>query len=421
MTSVSSPHPASPAGPLWRILFLPFAAGYFVSYFFRTANAVIGLPLAEELQLSAGDLGLLTSTYFLTFAFAQIPLGMLLDRYGSRRVEAGLLLLAALGALVFASGHGIAQLAAGRALIGLGVSACLMASYKAFASWYPPEQQASMSGWIMAAGGLGAVAATAPLEMALHLTGWRQLFIGLAVATVLVALWIFRQVPDAPGGHAPEPLRVQWQGVCEVFASRHFWRYAPIGLVQIGGLQAIHGLWAASWLKNVNGFDRATAADHLATMSIAMLFAYVGIGMLATRLLRRGVSPTLLLGGGIGVSMTVLLLIALDVLPHQPLFTHLLWGAYGTFITFGTLAYSQCAQGFPLRLAGRANTAFNLLVFIGAFCLQWGVGALFDLLARLDISVFAAHRAVFVAIVLAQYAALAWFLWGGRKAGQTPA
>ena len=143
---------------LWIRLFLPFAAGYFLSYLFRTANAVIGPVLAQELSLGDNALGLLTSTYFLAFGAAQLPLGMLLDRFGPRRVEAGLLVLAATGATVFSMSTTLSGLAIGRALIGLGVSACLMASFKAFAQWFPANRQASLTGWIMASGGLGALA-----------------------------------------------------------------------------------------------------------------------------------------------------------------------------------------------------------------------------------------------------------------------
>ena len=166
---------------LWIRLFLPFAAGYFLSYLFRTVNAVIGPVLARELALPDNALGLLTSTYFLAFGAAQLPLGILLDRYGPRRVEAGLLLLAASGAAVFALSDTLAGLATGRALIGLGVAACLMASFKAFSMWFPPERQASLTGWIMASGGLGALAASKPLELALGFASWREIALGQAV------------------------------------------------------------------------------------------------------------------------------------------------------------------------------------------------------------------------------------------------
>ena len=154
-------------------VFLPFAAGYFLSYLYRTINAVLSPRLAADLHLNASDLGLLTSVYFLTFAAFQLPLGLLLDRFGPRRVEATLLLFAAAGAGLFALGADHTDLMIGRGLIGLGVSACLMASFKAFVLWFPIARLPAINGWMMAAGGLGALAATAPVELALTLTDWR--------------------------------------------------------------------------------------------------------------------------------------------------------------------------------------------------------------------------------------------------------
>lgn len=134
-------------------IFVPFALGYFLSYLFRVVNAVIAPELSAELGLGASDLGLLTSAYFLAFAAFQLPLGILLDRYGPRRTEAVLLLFAAAGALIFARAEETAGLIAGRALIGFGVSACLMAAFKAFVQWFPAERLAAVNGLQLAEGG----------------------------------------------------------------------------------------------------------------------------------------------------------------------------------------------------------------------------------------------------------------------------
>ncbi|MBL8395858.1 MAG: MFS transporter [Candidatus Accumulibacter sp.] len=396
---------------LWIRLFLPFAGAYFLSYLYRTANAVIGPVLARELELGAADLGLLTSAYFLFFAAAQLPLGMLLDRFGARRVESGLLLLAAAGAAIFALGESITWLAIGRGLVGLGVSACLMAAFKAFSLWFAVERQASLTGWIMTAGGLGALVASAPLEAALQVFGWREIFFALAGLTLSVAIWLFYGVPERRGAAIqPEPLRAQWTGVAEVFRSAHFWRFAPLGLTLIGGFMAVQSLWSISWLMQVNGYNRATAADHMAAMSGAMLLAYLLIGLLATGLARRGIKPVLLLGAGSGLSLLTLALIASQAVAD----TYLLWLAYGSLSSFGTLAYSQAAAGFPVALSGRANTAFNLMVFIGAFAVQWGLGLLIDVLQAHGQSVALAHRSAFLALLAAQVVSYAWFWIAGR-------
>jgi MFS family permease len=166
---------------LWLRVFLPFAAGYYFSYFVRNVNAVIAPELTRELGVSAADLGLLTSAYLLAFGAVQLPLGLALDRWGPRRVETGLLLIAAAGCGLFALGGTLPQLAVARGLIGLGVSACLMASFKAFGQWFGVERQASLNAAIMAAGGLGALTASTPLSPGrFPQFGWRAVFIALA-------------------------------------------------------------------------------------------------------------------------------------------------------------------------------------------------------------------------------------------------
>ena len=397
---------------LWIRLFLPFAGAYFLSYHFRTANAVIGPVLSNELSLGPADLGLLTSTYFLAFGAAQLPLGVLLDRFGARRVEAALLLIAAAGAAVFASGHSIGVLAIGRGMIGLGVSACLMASFKSFSQWFSLEKQASLTGWMMTSGTLGALAASTPLNAALQLVGWRLIFFGLSGLTLAVAAWLFLSVPDKTGSAHPEPLAAQWSGIKKILSSRHFWRFAPIGLTQIGGFMAVQSLWSSAWMIHVNGFSRSLAADHLAAMSAAMVLAYVLIGLLATGLARRGIGSMHLLNAGMVMSLLTLLLIITQASEQH----YWLWIAYGVFSSFSTLAYSLTSAGFPVALSGRANTSFNLMVFFGAFGLQWGMGVVIDLLQMSGLSVAVAHRDTFLLLFVVQAIAYFWLLISGRWA-----
>ena len=397
---------------LWFRLFLPFAGAYFLSYLYRTANAVIGPVLSDELSLGAADLGLLTSAYFLAFGAAQLPLGVLLDRFGPRRVEAALLLIAAAGAAIFAFGHGIGMLAFGRGMIGLGVSACLMAAFKSFSQWFPLERQASLTGWIMTSGTLGALAASAPLNAALNVATWRDIFFVLSGLTVAVSAWLYFSVPDKPGSQQPETLSVQLAGVRQVLVSRHFWRFAPLGFAQIGGFMAVQSLWSSAWLMHVNGYTRSIAADHLAAMSMAMVVAYILIGLLATGLARRGIAPIYLLGGGMLMALLALLLIITQAIDQH----YVLWMAFGVFSSFGTLGYSQMSAGFPVALSGRANSTLNLMVFLGAFGLQWGMGVLIEMLQASGHSIEIAHRNAFAVLFVLQAIAV-WILLSGRREG----
>ncbi len=391
---------------LWIRLFLPFAAGYFLSYLYRTANAVIGPVLAQELQLGDNALGLLTSTYFLAFGAAQLPLGMLLDRFGPRRVEAGLLVLAAAGAAVFSLSDTLGGLATGRALIGLGVSACLMASFKAFAQWFPPERQASLTGWIMASGGLGALAASKPLELALGFASWREIAFGLAVMTLLVAaaLWMF--VPDKSSDAKGDGFAAQLAGVKAIFSSRHFWRYAPMGFWFTGGFMAVQGLWATRWMSVQEGLDAAAIASRLTWMSGAMLGGFLFMGFFATALVRRGISLDRIYRSSMILAITLLATIAL--LPS--LAGNLLWPILAACFSLSNVSYALVSQAFPANLSGRANTALNLLVFAGAFGLQWGIGILVDSLQASGWSGDAAFRAAFLTLLGGQLLSLGWLL-----------
>ena len=204
---------------LWLRIFLPYAAGYFLSYLLRNANAVIAPELTRELGVSSASLGLLTSAYLLAFGAFQLPLGILLDRYGPRRVEGALLVVAAAGSALFALGNTLPELALARAAIGLGVSACLMASFKVLSIWFPAERQPSMNAAVMVAGGLGALSATTPLAALLPALGWRGVFFALAALTLAAAVGIFltpekasarvgrdlRAADRGAGGHRPEP------------------------------------------------------------------------------------------------------------------------------------------------------------------------------------------------------------------------
>lgn len=390
-------------------LFLPFAAGYFLSYLYRTVNAVIGPILAGELALPDNALGLLTSTYFLAFGAAQLPLGILLDRFGPRRVEAGLLLIAGAGAAVFALAGNLGGLAIGRGLIGLGVAACLMGTFKAFSLWFPPERHASLTGWVMASGGLGALAATKPLELALGFTGWREIVIALAVITVLAAALIWKQIPDPAQNAAGADLRTQLAGVRQIFASSHFWRYAPMGLFMTGGFMAVQGLWASRWMSVTEGLERAEVASRLTWMGVAMLAGFLFMGFFATALVKRGITLDRLYRVSMGLAIATF-----GALTFWPAFGAYGWPTLAFCFSLSNVAYSLVAQAFPTTLSGRANTAFNLLVFAGAFGLQWGVGIQVDALQAGGETVAEAYRTTFLSLLGGQGLAYLWLLFGRR-------
>ncbi|MDK9707460.1 MAG: MFS transporter [Desulforhopalus sp.] len=364
-------HPAT----LLRV-FLPFAAGYFLSYLYRVVNAVIAPDLIADTGIGPSALGMLTAVYFITFASFQLPLGVLLDRYGPRRVEAALLLIAALGALIFSSATQLFGLVLGRACIGLGVSACLMAAFKAYTLWFEKAKWPLINGLQMAAGGLGALAATSPVEAALKITDWRGVFMGLAILTLAAAGAVFLIVPEKPGlNEKKENLNNQILGIKEIFTSRMFWRTAPLTTASQAAFMAIQGLWAGPWLTHIGKLSRAEVADTLFWVAAAMVAGFIILGTLAERLSRRGIGVAIT--AVVGMSLFMLVQVLLMVQPTGWLFP--LWLAFGFLGTSGVVAYSALSQDFPVHLSGRVTTALNLLVFVAAFVAQWAVGAIIGL------------------------------------------
>jgi len=393
-------------------VFVPFACGYYLSYLYRTVNAVISPDLVRDLGVDANQLGLLTSAYFLAFASFQIPLGVLLDRIGPRRINAGLLAIAGLGALVFAQSDAFAGLVLGRAMIGFGVSAALMASMKAFTLWFPLSRFASLNGYLMAIGGLGALSASAPVEMALHHTDWRGVFEVLAGCTFLVAGGIMLVVPERVAVAGGPGIAEMLQGVARVYRDGAFWRVAVVSVTLLASFLAIQGLWVAPWLRDVAGHSRDVVANYLLLMAIAMTAGYAFFGWAADRFESAGwgaprlfVIGTLVNAGGLGLVAAGVSTGALAI-----------WLAINFSSPASALAYAILSRRFPADLAGRVTTALNFLVFVGAFATQWGLGAVISLWPAQDGQYpLAAYRAAFGASLAFEVAAIAWFILGRRR------
>ncbi len=369
----SAPVPAQPPPERLGLLAAvigPFACGYFLSYLLRNVNAVISPDLVRIFRLDASDLGLLTSVYFLTFALFQPLLGVLLDRYGPRRVEGVLLMVAAAGSLLFAWSGGALLLILGRALIGLGVSACLMAGLQANALWFARHRLAGLNGWVLAAGGVGALFSTTPVEWALRWVDWRVLFTLFAAAFAATSALIFALVPERRAPATGASLAGQFKGFRQVARSREFWRIAPLGMLSQSAFMALQGLWAAGWMHDVALQDRGAIAYHLLLAAAGMVAGHLTMGNLASRLGRAGIAPSYVVGVGVGGAILVHAALVFGYTGMQPL----LWLLFGFTGTAGTVNFAILTHAFPVSMAGRATTALNLLIFVASFLVQWGVG-----------------------------------------------
>ena len=374
-----APAVAPAAAPVDRLLlarlFVPFALGYFLSYFFRTINAVIAPQLTAEFHLTAASIGLLTSTYFLAFAGMQIPIGLMVDRFGPRRVQAALLLLAALGALGFAYGQTLTHLTIARGLIGAGVAGSLMVSFSAFVLWLPPERVPLASGFLMAFGGLGAFAAGAPTEHFVAGGGaWRDLFVGLAAGSVAVASLVYFTVPD----HARRgtgTLRELLSGLGRIYSDRVFWQVAPLSITGLGAAFALQGLWAGPWLMQVAHKNSHEVGIHLSVMALALIAGSIACGPIASLAARCGLGLLQAV-----VVLSLVFIIALGGLVWQLTDISLLLWATTSFLSNPmSMTYLALSQRFDPGMAARVSTGINALVLVGSFLIQWLVGRIIAL------------------------------------------
>lgn len=347
-------------------VFLPFVAGYYLSYLFRTINGLIAAPLTSDLGLGAGDLGLLTSVYFLTFAAAQIPIGVLLDRYGPRRIQSALLVAAAAGAALFAASDDFFLLLAARALMGLGVAAALTAGLKALVLWFPNDRVPLLNGLMIMLGALGAVTATSTADLLLASIGWRGLFALFAAATAGCAALIYLVVPEA----AKIATSAANAGLKKVYTDPRFWRLAPLSATSVGTAWALHGLWAAQWLTDVESLSRTALVWHLFVMAVAVSLGALLWGVAADRLRRRGIGPQVLLGFVATVSIAAQFALIL----RWPLPSYFLWAIVAAVGAATVLSYAILAEHFPKELAGRANGLLNFFHIGAAFVVQSTTG-----------------------------------------------
>lgn len=389
-------------------VFVLFSCGYFVSYVYRGVNIGFAPFMSHDLGLSSADLGLLTSLYFLGFAGAQLPAGVLLDRFGPRRVAALVLLVAAGGAALFGLAHGVGMLMLGRLLIGVGVSVCLGSAFKALALWFPVARLPLLNGLVMAVGGLGGVMVGTPLSWLLGQTDWRSVSFGLAAMTVVMSVLLWFGAPEKEGSHAKGGLAEALQGVGQVLGSRMFWKVTSLSGISQGVFYAMQSLWMAPYMRDVEGLPAAQAASLVSIVGLAMMAGSVGFGAFARTLERRGISLFAFSGVGMVLFVAVqgLLMAGVSLPPAW------LWGAYGVFGGTGILSYAVLAEHFHGTLIGRVNTSLTLVIFVLIFLCQVGIGAILNLYPAHDPQ---GHLTAWTVLVVLQLLGAAWYFWPARQ------
>lgn len=360
----------APVAVLLLRVFAPFTTVYMLSEMLRNVGGVAAPALRESLSLSAGELGLLSGVFMVAIAVLQVPVGIMLDRFGSRRVVSLFLLLAAAGTVLFTA-HSYVLVLLGRMLTGAGLAACWVGAYKANALWWSPQRATLVNGALLGISGIGALAATLPTAIALDYMSWRTLFRGIACVIAVMAVLVWWLVPDHPDecAHDDEPASAQPR-LSAVFAEPLFWKVAPVVLLCEGVWMGYQGLWAGVWLRQVNDMGDTLAATHLMWLAVAVIVGQLGLGAFADQLTRR----SLRLDHVMAAIVAVFVAAQAGIVFAPAWLVGPLWVVFGLATAGSVMAYARIAQVLPGRLMGRAIALLNMCGAGAAFAIQNGVG-----------------------------------------------
>jgi predicted MFS family arabinose efflux permease len=388
-------------------LFTLFTWAYFLSFFLRSANAVIARDLSQTYQLSSAQLGFMTSVFFAGFAAMQLPIGAALDRFGARAVTASVLLLAVVGCLVFASADSFAMLAAGRALIGAGMACALMSTLKIYGAWFAERRFATISGLTVSIGALGGLLAATPLALANQLLGWRAIFVAAAAAVALAALLIALWARDAPRGHQATPAGGAAGNFAQVFGEPRFWRLAPLMFVLVGTTQSVQTLWGGPYVQDVLGTSAVGAGNALLAFGLGVAVGYGASGWLADRY-----GPgRIVFASGVAFTFSQAALALTAMRPSAAVIV-IAFAVLGFSGSFNLQLLTQVRSFFASGMSGRATTACNLFGFAGTFAIQWALGIVIGLFPAAADGRYppVAYAAAFACTLAASILALAWYM-----------
>jgi predicted MFS family arabinose efflux permease len=389
------------------IVFLAFAAAYFCSALVRAITATLSPVLTQEFSLQARDLGLLAGGYFLGFAAMQLPLGAWLDRHGPKRVILWFLGLSVIGSLAFSLATSFSWLLASRVVVGMGVSACLMAPLTGYRRWLEPAALLRANSWMLMTASLGMLASTLPVQWLMPLTGWRALFwilAGLIVLSMVCIAWVVPAWNVAPRLHTD--VGVPPGRYADVLRNRYFQKMMPLAFCNYGGLVAVQTLWAGPWMIRVAGYTPLESATGLFYINATMLVTFWAWGMVNPWLARHGWHATRLVAWGVPLSIAML---AFNIAAGSAT-GWLGWALFCVSCSAMSLAQPAVGMAFHASLAGRALSAYNLVIFSGVFVVQWGIGLLIDAFQAAGLAEVASFQAAFGVFLCCCIASYAYFL-----------
>jgi MFS family permease len=366
---------------------------YVVSQFLRNSVGVIAPDLAAEVDLSAAEIGLLSSSFFFAFAAVQLPLGVAIDRFGPKACLLACAAVTVVGTVLFALATSPLGLIAARTLLGIGTCSSFMAPLAIYARRFPPHRFATLTGLQLGLGSIGTLLATAPLAFAAALAGWRATFLGVGVITALIALLVAAVVEDGPGAGPPhrESLRESMAGVVQVFRTPSVGQLFLVHLTGYSSFALVVGLWGGPYLTHAYGYGLQARGDLLFVAAVAQILGSLAWGPM-DRLFGSHKLPVLL---GAGLTAAALALIAIVGVLAPALL--LVWfAAFGFLSAYTPVMIAHGKSLFPPRLVGRGITVLNMGTMGGVFLAQTVSGLTIDLFpAPGGIYALDAYRVVF--------------------------
>ncbi|MDA7837960.1 MFS transporter [Candidatus Pelagibacter sp.] len=386
-------------------IFLVFALGYYISNLLRAITATISPNLISEFDLSAGDLGLLGGGYFLGFAAVQIPLGYLLDNKGPKKIVSYFLLIAVLGMISFSLSENFITLLISRILIGIGVGACLMGPLTAYRIWYQDETQQRANSWMLMVGAIGMLSSSLPVQFFLPIIGWRMIFITLALLTIFCIILIIFFIPNWNKANIQSNSNDNGS-LKEIWSDKFFKSLVPMGFFNYGGLFAVQTLWAGPWMIKVSGYTPEQSANGLFIIYFSLLISFLSWGYLVPKISKNVSDAIELLKFGAPLNLIVLAFI-IYLGPKAGAYH---WAFFAVSSVFLSLTQPAVGMAFSLSNAGKALTSFNLLLFIGAFALQWIIGVIIDLTMNSGYSEISGFRFAMIFFLLTSFFSYLFFL-----------
>ncbi len=392
------------------LVFFVFACGYFLSCLLRAITATLSPVLTTEFNLLAGDLGLLAGGYFLGFASMQIPLGYLLDKHGPKKIVSSFLLIAIVGTASFALAQSFAGLLISRILIGVGVSACLMGPLTGYRIWFADEYQQRGNSWMLMIASTGFVFSTLPVQILLPVFGWRWIFGGITILIFIVIILILLFIPSWKN-ETDNNNEKNFGSLSDIWKNKFFRSTIPLGLFNYGGMIAIQTLWAGPWMVRVAGYNPLESATGLFWINTTMLIAFFVWGYILPKITKFGLETMKLMKFGLPISYLFLLVIIIS--GENAGAIHFTIYILTSIVL--TLTQPAIALSFPASLAGKSLTSFNLLIFLGTFIMQWGIGLVIDMcrfLGKGEIQSFQISFFIYLLICIFSYL---YFIFNNRN------